>query len=186
MKDVGECDQARVALYLIDFARKWECQPILEMIERGIACNIREPTRGDLFEQFLLAFDLGKYELAADCLRYQPAMNWVLSEPSAADTRALSDLPALGGHNVFDLSASHYSIFTDVPSEAVWALLRSWNIAKNTSSEEAFETVLGDEFLKIMRMARKWIVLLPGKTADDCRPPRCGRHLHWIEEKGQG
>jgi hypothetical protein len=162
IKDVGHEDSVG-NIHLIEFARKWECQPIIEMISRDITYNIKRPKPGDIYEQFLLAIGMDNYELAADCLRYRPIMPWS-GEPSANPPDPVSlhsrqpsvaflALEPLEGHNVFDMSASNFACFTELPLDVVWALLRSWNIAKSANIEGKFETMFGDEFVKIMRTA---------------------------------
>lgn len=166
IENLGNSDYTSLHLNLISFARKWECQTILEMVERGIEIDVAGGAKCDVFEHFLLAISFGKYELAAECLRDRPGMKWsqqpwVIRSPLSSTTeeqRSMCQMGPIGGHSVFDLSASAYESFADIPLEVIWALLRSWNLARSSTDNKPFETKLGDEFVKIMRTACEYLL----------------------------
>jgi hypothetical protein len=62
--DVGDRTTSNSNLYLIDFAIKWECQPILDMVERNVKLELIPNAKADMFDLFLMAIKMSKYELA--------------------------------------------------------------------------------------------------------------------------
>lgn len=160
------------SMYVVDFARKWECQGVLDMMERIITSQLRGyATRVevcDLLDLFLLATKLERYDLAGDCLRTELVTtrddqgSVHLCDSSLSPNRqseqpveGLQTFGSIQGASVFDLGASCYLDFLQFQPSVVWALLRSNHHAKNNTNGKKFEQNLGDEFVKLRRVARK-------------------------------
>jgi len=168
MEDCANRLKANTTKYVVDFARKWECQGVLNMIELVVRLNIRglkdiKPVPFHLFDLFLLAIKLERYELAGDCLRDRDGQQWGINEGEEDDhdendkrdnylpANLQSDqrvdgwlhLQAGAGISVFDLSASHYEDFVEIPPNIVWALMRANRLAKINANGKDFEDNLG-------------------------------------------
>jgi hypothetical protein len=164
LDEVGREGQANLYLGLIDFAKKWETQVIMSMIEVQVELHIRRPEGYDLFDLFLLTVKIQSFELAAECLRLSASWSDVASTASTDDLAInyQSDEPLpnvlepIPGASVFDLSASEQESFLSLPPTIVLVLLRASRLAKEKSQDQRpYETRFGDEFLEIMRKACK-------------------------------
>jgi hypothetical protein len=155
---VGDTHRTAKISKLIVFARKWECEAVLHMIDREIRANVTS-SRRDLLDQFEMAVQMEQYELAGDCLKYRPGMKWGNTEPGDIElgnqAKSAGELQELGGVSVFDLAAMSHQSFVALDPSVAWALLRSTRLAQKTQNGEEFEENLGDEFVKLMRIIRK-------------------------------
>ena len=177
MEDCTHYLKANSTKYVIDFARKWECQGVLDMIELVVRLNIRgykgivTETFG-LLELFLLAVKLERYELAGDCLRDREGERWSNDKNDENDecnedksslanvqsdqrVDGWTDLDSIPEFSVFDLTASNYEDFLEIPSNIVWALMRANQLAKLNTNGKDFKDNLGDGFVKLMRLGCK-------------------------------
>ena len=173
MEDCTNYLKVNSTMYVIDFARKWECQVVLNMIELVVKLNLggREGIKEfdfDSLDLFLLAVKLERYQLAGDCLRDRKSSHWGNDEVASLNDTSLSpnvrsdqqvtgwdDLDSIPEVSVFDLSASHYRDFLQVPPNIVWALMRANRLAKAHTNGQDFKDNLGDEFVKLMRLGCK-------------------------------
>jgi len=168
-------DNINVTMYLVDFARKWECQMLIDSIERVVKFDVHvlggQPCANcDEVDLFLLAVKLNRYELAGRCLRTEPATVWneevrflpadSLSPNLQSDepVTALSKMHPIEGVDIFDLSAGSYSLFLELSPNIVWILLRSTYLAKKSENGKSFRINLGDEFVKLTRVACAYLI----------------------------
>jgi hypothetical protein len=168
--DFANTDNVNSTMYVIDFARTWECQWLLNAVERCVDFNLSkldetECPDYDNFDLFRIAVKLERYELAGACIRAKSGLVWndeikTLSSDtlspnftSAQPVRALSDLQPIEGASVFDLSAGPCTILLELPPNVAWALLRSNHIANTKDNGNSIEGNHADEFVKIMRLA---------------------------------
>jgi len=147
--------------FIVDFARKWECQGVWDMIEHVVRVNIRgyqsiDTSLCDSFDLFLLAVKLERYELAGECLRQPRVQFWDASDqpfpeydpplsPNVQSDQQVAgweDLKPIPGISVFDLCSSCHLDFLEIPPNIVWALLRASYLAKINTNGKDFETIL--------------------------------------------
>lgn len=202
IEGVGLSEYTNSTIHLIDFARKWECQEILDMIERDIRFNISADDRRDLFDQFLLAIKMEKYELAGHCLRCDPPMIWnndpvdgsgewdglVLYAKSDQTVKAFQNLDPIAESSVFDLTASAYSNFLSLPPNIVWTLLRSSHLARIDAGGDTYECKLGNEFVKLMRLGCEYQIIIHYicSSNSDTRPSHFQGCHRCTKEEGKG
>ena len=183
MEDCADSLRVNSTMHVVDFARKWECQGVLDMIGRIVkndlnryigyraSDNVDGSEKFDLLDLFLLAVKLELHEVAGDCLRQRPGTEWGSCDTSAEPDRStlepntlseqpvesLKSLDSIAGFSVFTLAASPYAYFLKLQPNIVWALLRSSHLAMNNINGKAYEERFADEFVRIMRLACKYL-----------------------------
>ena len=123
--DVGDRATANSNLHLIDFAIKWECQPILDMVERDLKLELAPDANSAMFDLFLMSIKISKYELAGQCLKRislwkAEDTSFEMHDRLSRDFASDHSLPlvkgeSIDGASVFDLSASDTQTFLSIP-----------------------------------------------------------------------
>lgn len=164
--DVEDRATANSNLHLIDFAIKWECQPILDTVERNLKLELAPHANSAMFDLFLMSIKISKYELAGQCLKRislwkAEDTSFEMHDRLSRDFASDHSLPlvkgeSIDGASVFDLSASDTQTFLSIPPIIVCVLLRASRLAReDIRGNIPFNDKLGDHFVKIMREACK-------------------------------
>jgi len=127
--------------HVIEFARKYDMGIILKTISKEIRVHATSPDKGhDVLGLFLIAINLGDYELIAAIVRAKGSHAWPLlakkdreSELNALFPSSNLTLPKplitgstkeyVPGAKAFDLGGWPYSTFAALPTPLAWAIL---------------------------------------------------------------
>lgn len=150
IEGINDDAQIIIILGLIKFAEKWECQTIFDMFDQRIRLSLLGSEDVlDSLDQFLIAVEMKRFELAGRMLRIRPSQQWDV--PKAQSSTGFKRGNVIGDHSVFDLSATSFPFYVSVEPEIAWALLRSSLVAKEDTTSGHYEDKLGDEFVRLMR-----------------------------------
>lgn len=162
------CDEFVILNLVLDLADKWEFDQIPKVIRRELQSHVLEPGYRHI-DGFNLAVRMQDAKIAASWIKMNPDYAWCSSTPSASSlgdsaegarplymkaNPGLMDFVEVEDSNIFNVGGWGYDLFTKVPPDLTWALLRVTHHGTARAAVIDYDEV-AKEFERIFTLACK-------------------------------